>query len=334
MAIKHIRTGLAVLATASVLALAGCVHVGPVDEAAIAERAVASVPITDGQTIVMATHSFNLPVGPAWTDRTFSERRNDGPLQALADEAGKEGHETRAVQMIGGSTPMQHWNQGGGDDTKNIAKVALDEGGVEVFTLSPNRIMPEPGIDLLADYVIKTNPDARILVQNSWSGWDGEGMTPAVGGKMEDITFVNADRDATTDEMIEGWVTSLNAPNGYLEKLRTQLSGIDERAGKEITYVVPAAEAVYELRRRVIKGEVPGVETQSEMFRDAIGHANEPVINLITYTWFGVMYRQSPVGLTALENADDPTSAAREQLLQEIAWAAVLNEEKSGVTAD
>jgi hypothetical protein len=32
------------------------------------------------------------------------------------------------------------------------------------------------------------------------------------------------------------------------------------------------------------------------------------------------MYRQSPVGLTALVDAADPTSAARETLLQQIAW--------------
>lgn len=53
-----------------------------------------------------------------------------------------------AVQMIGGSTPMQHWNQGDGDDARNIAKVALKKGGVDVFTMSPNARMPEQGIDL------------------------------------------------------------------------------------------------------------------------------------------------------------------------------------------
>lgn len=331
MKIRHLKAGMAALAAGMTFALVGCTIYDPVIPQELQESASISVPVQAGQTIVMATHSFNLFVGPAWTDRTFTTRKNEGPLAALAMEAGKLGHETRAVQMIGGSTPMQHWDQGGDDDTKNIAKAALNVGGVDVFTMSPNRIMPEPGIDLFGDYVIKTNPDARILVQNSWSGWDGNGMTPAVGGDMADITFVNADRNDTSDEMIEGWVAALNAPDGYLEKLRTQLSGIDERAGKRMTYVVPAAEAVYELRRRVIRGNVPGIETQAEMFRDAIGHANEPVANIVTYVWFGVMYRQSPVGMTALVNADDSSSAVRELILQEIAWDIVINEQMSGV---
>src|SRR4029078_7420566 len=133
-----------------------------------------------GQKIVMATHSFNVFVGPT---RAPAGAANAGqpdpvPLAALAKERGKAGHETLAVQMIGGSTPMQHWKQGDGDDAKNIAKAALAKGGVTVFTMSPNQIMPEPGIDLFGDYVIKTNPNARIMVQNSWSSWDGTGSTP------------------------------------------------------------------------------------------------------------------------------------------------------------
>ncbi len=64
--------------------------------------------------------------------------------------------------MIGGSTPMQHWSQGNGDDTKNLAKSALLAGGdkVTVFTMSPNAKMPEEGIDLFGDFVIKHNRNA------------------------------------------------------------------------------------------------------------------------------------------------------------------------------
>ena len=43
------------------------------------------------------------------------------------------------------------------------------------------------------------------------------------------------------------------------------------------------------------------------------------------------MYRESPVGLKALVDANDPTSAAREKLLQQIAWNAVVGEPMSGV---
>ena len=53
---------------------------------------------------------------------------------------------------------------------------------VDVFTMSPNASMPEEGIDLFGDFVIKTNPNARIMVQASWSACDGKGTTPSVGG--------------------------------------------------------------------------------------------------------------------------------------------------------
>jgi hypothetical protein len=43
------------------------------------------------------------------------------------------------------------------------------------------------------------------------------------------------------------------------------------------------------------------------------------------------MYRQSPVGMTALVDPEDPTSAARERLLQAIAGNSVVAEPMSGV---
>ena len=293
----------------------------------------ASAPITRGQKIVMATHSFNVFVGPV-RSRDPSVTPTPGPLAALAAEAGKPGHETLAVQMIGGSTPMQHWNQGEGDDAKNIAKAALtsNAGKVDVFTMSPNAKMPEQGIDLFGDFIIKTNPDARIMVQASWSAYDGKGTTPSVGGTGGG-TFTNAERDTTTVEEIDRWLNGQETRGeAYLPRLRTQLEGIDKRAGKQITFVVPSSTAVYTLRKEVLAGHVPGITKQSELTRDPIGHPTQVQANLVTYVWFAAMYRQSPVGLKALVQADDPNFVKREKILQQIAWNAIVAEPKSGVT--
>lgn len=286
--------------------------------------------ISDGQKYVMATHSFNVFIGPQRNRE--GEVLAPGPLAALAAEAGKTGHEALAVQMIGGSTPMQHWEQGGGDDARNIAKVALRQGGVDVFTMSPNAIMPEPGVDLFGDLVIKTNPDARILVQNSWAAWDGHGMTASVGGG-ERPDFSNEDHNLATTGTIDGWLASLEEPGGYLERMRTQLAGINERAGRDMAFVVPSSVAVYELRRAIIEGRVPGLAQQSDVFRDGMGHVATPGVNLVTYVWFAVMYRENPLGLQALVDPDDPTSASRERVLQQIAWQAAVSEPMSGVKA-
>jgi len=285
--------------------------------------------IERGQKYVMATHSFNVFIGPR-TNR-LTGGTSPGPLAALAEEAGKQGHANLAVQMIGGSTPMQHWNQGNGDDSQNIAKVALHKGGVDVFTMSPNAMIPEEGIDLFGDLLIQTNPQARLMVQASWSAWDGNGSTRSVGGNGGN-GFVNADRDSATLGTIDDWLATLHGEGQYFDRLRSQLVEINHRANRVMASVVPSNVAVYTLRKQIIKGNVAGITKQSEVFRDPIGHGRQPVMNVVTYAWFAAMYRQSPLGLQALINPSDPTSAEREILLQKIAWNAVVAEPMSGVS--
>lgn len=324
----RMAAGSAMLAIA--IAVSACATA--TDSASSTASASQTRPITEGQKIVMATHSFNVFVGPT-RSRDPNVAPTPGPLAALAAERGKAGHETLAVQMIGGSTPMQHWNQGNGDDTKNIAKTALAKAGadLDVFTMSPNAKMPEEGIDLFGDLVIRTNPNARIMVQASWSAYDGKGTTPSVGGSGGG-DFKNDQRDEITAADLDKWIAGQEARgDNYLIRLRTQLEGIDRRAGKQITYVVPSSIAVYNLRKEVLAGNVMGVKLQSDLFRDPIGHPTAPTANLVTYVWYAAMYRESPVGLQALVDKTDPTSAPREKVLQQIAWNAVVGEPKSGV---
>lgn len=121
-----------------------------------AQPAAANAPVAKGQKIVMATHSFNVFIstdpdrapptrtqvvapGGAAAPAPAAGARPAGPCAApyaptpavgvplltkLTNEAGITGQEFLAVQMIGGSTPMQHWNQCDGDESKNIAKAA------------------------------------------------------------------------------------------------------------------------------------------------------------------------------------------------------------------
>lgn len=282
-------------------------------------------PYMVGQSYFMATHSFNVFVGP--------DRRTGapGPLDLLAQEALLgERHRSAGIQMIGGSTPMQHWNQGDGNDTENVAKVALRNGGIDVMTISPNAVIPEEGIDLFAELLMETNPTARLLVQHSWSPWDGNGSTPGVGG-TGDADFDLEDHDRADMETIQGWIDEAHAPGGYLERLRRQLGSINQSSGHDMAFVVPVADAVYRLRLEVLKGNVPGIQRQSELFVDGMGHPAQPIMNLATYVWFTVMYRQPPWGLTALMDPRDPTSAAREEFLQEIAWGIATAEPMAGL---
>lgn len=284
-------------------------------------------PVADGQTIVMTTHSFAVFIGPEQADpRRVDAFRSPGLLASLAAERGKQGHETLAMQMIGGSSPMQHWLHGGRNDAKHPIRSVLARGGVDVFIMTPGGRLPEEGIDLFGDFVARTNPQARVMVQASWAGFDGQGASGA---------FANADRDQTTSEQLAAWIAGEDGRgDAYLPRLRKQLEGIDTRAGREITFVVPAGAAVYALRQHVLAGDVPGVTKQSQLFTDAIGHPARATAHLVTYVWYAAMYRESPVGLQALVNPRDPASAAREKILQQIAWNALVSEPKSGVKGE
>jgi len=361
---KSIRMAAGAAMLALSIGMAGCAGMGESSNASVIDAQ--SKPITRGQKIVMATHSFNVfistdpdraaptrtqavvPGGAAAPAAATPAQRPDpcnaasratagAPtgtplLTKLSNEAGLTGQEFLAVQMIGGSTPMQHWDQCGGDESKNIAKAALLAGGdkVDVFTMSPNAKMPEPGIDNFGDFVIAHNKNARIMVQSSWSAYDGHGSTPSVGGTGGG-NFKNAERDNETRDNVQKWLANEKAADGYLPKLRAQLEGIDKRAGHQITYVVPSSTAVYTLRTAVIDGKVPGVTKQSELTRDPIGHPTTVQAHLVGYVWYAAMYRKSPVGLQALVDKADPNSAKREKMLQQIAWNAVVGEPKSGV---
>jgi hypothetical protein len=327
-------------------------------------QASGTAPLDKGQRLFIAGHSFNVFIC--------------APLESLATEAGIGGHTTYGVQFIGNSTPMQHWTQG--TEESNIAKRALRTGELDVLTLSPNATLPEEAIDKFADLAQQTNPNIRLLVQQSWAAWDGNapnlgslrpsggagpgpGPRPALAAAPEPAKlpagcpppraprtpapgatgaptppptaaaaaqtgFQNSDRDGATAAQIE---QARQNYQGYMDRMRAQLKGINERHDREMAFIVPAAEAVNRLRLQVIAGKVPGVSKQSELFADAMGHAGPAVSDLVSYVWFATLYRRSPVGLTALDKEKSDASQKRHRLLQEIAWQSVLDEPMSGV---
>jgi len=157
-----------VMVVATLAALAGGAAADPAGSAdatnaagstATAPRAAASQPTAaaaDGLRVIVAGHSFHVFIAK--------------PLADVARAAGVRGHANAGVQSIGGSRVSQHWDL---PDEKNKAKQALAAGGVDVLTLSPAWVMPDAGIDRFADLAVRHNPDARVVVQQSWAGWDG-----------------------------------------------------------------------------------------------------------------------------------------------------------------
>lgn len=237
-------------------------------------------------------------------------------LPQIAQAAGVA-HLKAGQQMIGGSRVLQHWDL---PDEQNQAKKALKEGIVDVLTLSPHLLMPDPGIDNFTKLGLEKNPKLRVLVQASWPPKDGK-----LAGN-----FTNAMRDAVTAEEVRQMRDAHH--NLWLKNLEAQVVALNTTVGKEAVFIVPASAAVFALRERIASGTAPGLTKQSEMFRDDHGHPADPMALLVSYCHFAAIYQRSPVGLPVPKQLQDrPQAAELNKLLQQIAWDAVTSHPMSGV---
>jgi hypothetical protein len=270
-------------------------------------RAEAPVPPPKGLRILTAGHSFHV-----WMP---------GILIELAKHAQITGHQQVALSSIGGSQTIQHWNV---PDDKNQIKPALIGAKADVLTLAPV-YLPDEGIENFVKLGLEHNPDLRITVQEFWLPFDEVKLwaTRAKG--------VTIDRDAKTMTQLR----DEHAP--YFKSMDDLVSSLNTKYGKNgksPVFVVPSGQAVLALREKVIKGEVPGVSKQSELFTDPVGHPRDHIKMLAAYCHYAVIYGRSPVGLPvpALWAKSDYGEKLT-RVLQETAWDAVIHHPLSGVTA-
>jgi hypothetical protein len=248
------------------------------------------------QRVFTCTHSFMVftaQMGPAIA-------RSAGITQVDA-----------GVDMIGGSTCIQHWNM---PDDRNKAKMALKAGNVDVLTLSPYYIMPDPGIEHYTRLGLERNPDLRVFVQASWPAFDSAETTrhrPA-----------QADRNNVTLEQLRTMRQAQNA--GWRRTLEEQVAKLNQDLGRAVVRVIPVNDAVFTLRELVVQGRVPGITQQAELFKDDIGHPTTPLALLVTYCHFAAIHGKSPVGLPVPGSLRaHPHGQGLTTVLQEVAWGAV-----------
>jgi hypothetical protein len=250
-----------------------------------------------GRRVFYTGHSFHMFVPPR--------------VEALAKSAGIADHRTVGTQGIGGSRVIQHWELTGGE---NKARSALASGQVDVFTMAPHLVIPDPGIDRFTELGLEHNPNLKLLVQASWMAFDA--TTPE--RRIRD----NAERDETD-------LTALQATSdGWRGKLEAQVDELNRRHGRKALFIVPVGDAVYALRREVKAGRFPDVTKQAELFRDPIGHGLAHIQVLAADCWFAAIYGRSPVGLTI----DAPgVSDEQHAILQRIAWDVVSRYDHAGI---
>jgi hypothetical protein len=263
-------------------------------------------PITTGQRVFTCGHSFHV-----WVP---------GIVADLCKQAGIPNHMQVGLSSIGGSKVIQHWNI---PDEKNKAKAALKTGKVDVLTLSPI-FLPDAGIEDFTRLALEHNPDIRILVQPIWLRADVYEPTMKRPAQVDHNAI-------TIDELRK-------RHRVYLREMDEHIENLNRKLGKVVLYEVPAPQAVLALREKIVAGQAPGLNKQSDLFTDATGHGTPPLKALVGYCNYAVMYRRSPVGLgvpailkeAKLGDQEGPLN----QLLQELAWDAVTQLPLSGVRQD
>ena len=247
------------------------------------------------QRVFVCTHSF----------MQFTSKM----LPAIAKPAGIT-QVSAGEDMIGGSTCIQHWNV---PDDKNKTKIALNAGNVDVLTLSPYYIMPDPGIENYTKLGLAKNPDLRVFVQASWPAFD----SPEMALRQQ----AQATRNSVTLDQLKKMREGQNA--NWRKDLETQIAALNKDLGKEAVRIIPVNDAVFTLRERIVEGKAPGLTQQTDLFKDDIGHPTTPLALLVTYCHFAAIYGKSPVGLPVPGSLkENPQEEALTKVLQEIAWGA------------
>jgi hypothetical protein len=260
-------------------------------------------PITTGQRVFTCGHSFHV-----WVPDILND---------LCQKAKIPNHVQIGLSSIGGSRIIQHWDI---PEEKNQAKAALRTGKVDVLTLSPI-FLPDPGIENFTKLALEHNPNIRILVQPIWLRADIYEPTTRWPSKV--------DHNAITGEELR------KRHAVYFKVMDAHIRELNKKFGKTVLYIVPAPQAIIALREKIIAGQAPGLKEQEDLFTDGTGHGKPPLMALVGYCDFAVMYRRSPVGLPVpaiLEQAKLGDQEAKlNRLLQELAWDAVVQHPLSGL---
>ena len=99
------------------------------------------------------------------------------------------------------------------------------------------------------------------------------------------------DYDAATGAELR----KIHAP--LFKSIDDHVAELNKKFGHPVLFIVPAGQAVIALRERIIAGKAGGLKTQTELFRDRVGHPALPLQVLVAYCHYAVIYRRSPVGL-------------------------------------
>lgn len=143
--------------------------------------------------------------------------------------------------------------------------------------------------------------------------------------------------------LYETW-HNLDDPEGWLQRIDTDLEqlwlgrvlGSDTRRNPETpVYLIPAGQVMAAVVRAAERGELAGVSSRSDLFRDMI-HLNDLGAYVVALTHFAVLYHRSPEGLPHRLTLPDgsPAQAFQDDTarrIQQIVWQVVRGFPRTGL---
>ncbi len=241
----------------------------------------------------------------------------------LRDIAASLGCELTAdVELRSGAT-LQHGWEGQLPIDGVRAREALTTGAYDTLVLTEavdlddmlRWMQPAEFAGRYQQLAVTHNPSIRVFLYETWH--DRE---------LVRHTWYGAKR-------AERWREFLDEDLGKWESIAV---GAAARAGQPRKSIVPAGQALARLTDAIHTGNVPGIASEKALFADSIHLA--PLGNyFIALVQFAAIYRKSPVGATSTplgasgRRLEFPAAAT--DVMQRIAWEAVVDYAWSGVRA-
>jgi len=267
-------------------------------------------PSAEGHRIFSTGHSFHAHFPPI--------------LKEIAESAGSTDTVIVGVSSIGGSRVIQHV---GGKQVQ----AALAAGTVDVLTTTPI-YLPDPGIEQFAEAGFAHNANFRLTMMEFWLPFDQYEPRNYVSGPEHLAPPAKVDHNAATADGLR------KIHDRYFREMDDLVTGVNQKLGKQVVFVVPVGQAVIALREKIIAGQAPGLTAQEDLFADSLGHPKPPLTIMMGYCHYAVIYQKSPIGLPVPRElkipGDSEKTAALNRLLQELAWDAVIHHPLSGVKGD
>jgi hypothetical protein len=318
---------LGIMSAAAAMA-AACIGLGACQTAASPGSPVAgaTVPVS-----APATPAANAEAAvPAGRRLVYASHSLMWDIPKILDEEvkayGIKNHALVGLQSNGFSNTTAMWNGGAQQSRK-----WLETGEVDDLVNSPME-MPDAGVDKYVELCLSKNPKMRIFLQNNWAGFNMDGN---LAGKLMGRGAKQWDQSTEADLQTLN-TTCEKAFEDQVKKINEKYKA-DEKVGREVIFIIPTSQANTELRTLIIQKKFPGLDKQSDLFQDQIGHPKPPLWTLNSYMHFACIYGKSPVGLpmpAVLKNAKNPKfDEDFNKRLQELAWKTVTSYPLSGVKA-